>query len=52
VPTYVYKCPECGKEKEVVRPAADQTIEVCACGVDMKKVPQTFGFNWKEGKPT
>ena len=42
MPVYVYYCDECGARTEVTRKMADDSQEVCECGIVMSRVPQRF----------
>jgi putative FmdB family regulatory protein len=53
MPTYVYRCPDCEEEVEVVHGMHDD-VEICCpeCDSQMKRRPQRARVNWNGRKPS
>ena len=50
MPTYEYRCVDCGNRLEVVQSFSDPPLEVChACGGRMRKVFHPVGIQFKGG---
>lgn len=48
MPTYEYRCRDCGEHLEAVQAFADDPLTVCpACGGSLKKVFQSVGIAFK-----
>lgn len=45
---YIYRCPNCKKEREVQHPIkeCDTHREICECGKEMGRKPTPFVFGW------
>lgn len=54
MPRYLYKCPYCGQERQIVHSMTDKQLVVCErCeAVGMHKVPQNVAVNWNGRKPS
>lgn len=50
--TYVYKCKECFKTKEVVHGMKEDPYIRCDCYAKMHRVPQNFLLNWNGLAPS
>lgn len=53
MPCYVYRCPDCGEECEVIHAMRDDPDVACpACHGKMKRRPQAARVNWGGRRPS
>jgi len=49
MPIYLWKCPQCGQEKEKIMKINDSSLVCEKCKVNMEKQIGLFGFRLKGG---
>lgn len=47
MPTYIYKCVVCKKERAVEHLMKDDPDIECECGAEMRRVPQSTPFKFR-----